>query len=96
VRVLYEEGEVNVFTGHTLTSCSIHVKAALAAASCVARHAKAASAPAASALPPLNPYQPTHNIPVPSTVSTTLQGPAHDAQNIKRPRGLANVMKRTF
>eukprot|EP00959_Pyramimonas_sp_CCMP1952_P108475 2268280-Pyramimonas_sp.AAC.1 len=42
-----------------LMSCSSHTHAAVAALICEANAAKAAPAPAATADPPLNPYQPT-------------------------------------
>ena len=42
--------------------------------SCVATKALVASVPAESALPALNPNQPTHNMPAPTKLSTTLWG----------------------
>mmetsp|Transcript_28585 Transcript_28585/g.80575 ORF Transcript_28585/g.80575 Transcript_28585/m.80575 type:complete len:238 (-) Transcript_28585:672-1385(-) len=73
-------------------SCSDHTAAAVAAASCVARQANAASAEAVRAEPPLNPYQPTQSIPVPRTVRRrfpvtmrlSLRGP-RTAQPTKAP-----------
>mmetsp|Transcript_16339 Transcript_16339/g.42209 ORF Transcript_16339/g.42209 Transcript_16339/m.42209 type:complete len:239 (-) Transcript_16339:289-1005(-) len=56
----------------SLMSCSAHTIAAVAAEICVARQAKAASAPATTAEPPLKPNQPTHSMPVPTTVSMRL------------------------
>jgi hypothetical protein len=47
----------------SITSCIIHTNAAVAAASCVARHANAAPWPAAAAEPPLKPNQPTQSMP---------------------------------
>src|SRR6185437_6330425 len=49
-------------------------KAPAAAEKCVAANALVASAPALTALPALNPNQPTHNNPVPIKLSTTLCG----------------------
>src|SRR5579871_1112623 len=45
-----------------------------AVASVVAVKAEAAIPSAATALPALNPYQPTHSMPVPTIVNTTLCG----------------------
>src|SRR3954451_12164262 len=51
-----------------------HTAAPTAAASVVATNAFAAMLSAATALPALNPYHPTHSMPVPTTVSTRLCG----------------------
>src|SRR6266545_3464462 len=51
-----------------------HTDAAIAAASVVATNAFAATPSAATALPALKPYQPTHSMPVPTAVSTRLCG----------------------
>ena len=50
------------------------LSAAAAAEKCVAAKALVASAPAFTALPALNPNQPTHSRPVPMRLSTTLCG----------------------
>ncbi len=50
------------------------VKPATAAESVVVMNALAAMPSAATALPALNPYQPTHSIPVPTIVSARLWG----------------------
>src|SRR6202167_3613994 len=55
-------------------SAPIHPKAAAAAARCVATKALVASPEAASALPALNPNQPTHSRQAPITLSTMLCG----------------------
>src|SRR6185312_2550358 len=52
----------------------VQLNAAAAAEKCVAANALVASEPALSALPALNPNQPTHNNPVPMSESTTLCG----------------------
>src|SRR5262245_37978244 len=57
-----------------------HTAEATAAASVVATNALAAMPSAATALPALNPYQPTHSMPVPTIVSTRLCG-----MNARRP-----------
>ena len=51
-----------------------HTKAATAVAMVVVMNALAAITSAATALPALNPYQPTHSIPVPTMHSTMLCG----------------------
>src|SRR5438034_6430013 len=51
-----------------------HTNEATAVASVVVVKALAAITSAATALPALNPYQPTHNIPVPTRHSTMLCG----------------------
>mmetsp|Transcript_9057 Transcript_9057/g.29752 ORF Transcript_9057/g.29752 Transcript_9057/m.29752 type:complete len:274 (+) Transcript_9057:154-975(+) len=53
-------------------SWSVHTAAATDADTWVATHAKAASAPATTAEPPLNPNHPTQSIPVPRQVRTRL------------------------
>src|SRR5690349_8188159 len=55
-------------------SISGHTKLATAAAIVVVMNALAAIPSAASAEPALNPYQPTHNMPVPIETSTMLCG----------------------
>src|ERR1700704_6608891 len=55
-------------------SANIHPSTAAAVAICVATNALEASAPAATALPALNPNQPTHSRQAPITLSTTLCG----------------------
>src|SRR5215469_14428045 len=55
-------------------SRSAHTNAAVAVASVVAMNAFAAMLSAATALPALNPYQPTQSIPVPTIQSTMLCG----------------------
>src|SRR5499427_6622281 len=55
-------------------SAALQPKAAAAAPKCVATNALAASPPAASALPALNPNQPTHNRQAPMKLSTRLCG----------------------
>ena len=55
-------------------SATIQPSAAAAAAKCVATNALVASADAASALPALNPNQPTHSRHAPITLSTRLCG----------------------
>src|SRR5262245_59706323 len=56
------------------TSATIQPSVAAAAAKCVATKALVASGPAASALPALKPYQPTHNMQAPMKLSTRLCG----------------------
>ena len=58
-----------------------HTAPAMAAASVVATNSLAATPSAATALPALNPYQPTHSMPVPIMVSTRLCG-----MNARRPK----------
>ena len=62
--------------GRPLSFHSRHVQlnAAAAAEKWVAANALLASAPALSALPALNPNQPTHNNPAPISENTTLCG----------------------
>src|SRR5262245_46230380 len=62
--------------GITNHSHPIHTqpKAAAAAPKCVSTNALAASLPAATALPALNPNQPTHSRHAPLTLSTRLCG----------------------
>src|SRR5579862_9923861 len=55
-------------------SATTHESVAAAAAKCVAVSADAAKRFAPSALPPLNPNQPIHNRPAPTTDSTRLCG----------------------
>src|SRR6476660_7759404 len=55
-------------------SMTIQPNTAAAAAKCVATNALVASDPAATALPALNPNQPTHSRHAPITLSTTLCG----------------------
>src|SRR4051794_15373853 len=55
-------------------SMNAHAIAAVAAAKCVATNALLASPDALSALPALNPNQPTHSRQAPITLSTTLCG----------------------
>src|SRR5579884_1680404 len=55
-------------------SAPAHPIAAAAAAKCVATNALVARLPAASALPALNPNQPTHSRHAPMKLSTTLWG----------------------
>src|SRR5579859_2154297 len=55
-------------------SATIHPSAAAAAPKCVATNALVASEDAASALPALNPNQPTHNRHAPIALSTRLCG----------------------
>ena len=55
-------------------SIAIHPSTAAAVAKCVAMNALEASDPAATALPALNPNQPTHSRQAPITLSTTLCG----------------------
>src|SRR6185295_10394799 len=55
-------------------SVAVQLKAAAAAEKCVAAKALVASPPAFNALPALNPNQPTHNRPVPTSENTTLCG----------------------
>src|SRR5271167_4913007 len=55
-------------------SATAHPMAAVAAAKCVATKALVASGPALSALPALNPNQPTHSKHAPIKLSTTLCG----------------------
>src|SRR5215213_3985721 len=55
-------------------SAMAHTNAAAAAARVVVMKALAAMPSAATALPALKPYQPTHNMPVPIMVSTMLCG----------------------
>src|SRR4051794_5489397 len=55
-------------------SIPAHPSAAAAAEKCVAAKALVASAPAFTALPALNPNQPTHNNPAPIRLNTTLCG----------------------
>ena len=63
----------------------IHPNTAAAVASCVAVKALAASGPAVSALPALNPNQPNHSIDAPSTTNGTLCGTAGCGQPCLRP-----------
>src|SRR5580698_2012607 len=58
----------------TIHSIAGQTVAATPVASVVAVNALAAMPSAANALPALNPYHPTHNIPVPTTVRTRLCG----------------------
>src|SRR5512143_3477161 len=55
-------------------SATNHTKAPADAEMCVTSIAIAASPFAASALPPLKPNQPTHNMPAPATVNVMLCG----------------------
>src|SRR5579883_1042110 len=55
-------------------SANIHARAAAAVAKCVAMKALEARAEAATALPALNPNQPTHSKQAPMTLSTRLWG----------------------
>src|SRR5665213_1119617 len=55
-------------------SARLHPMAAAAAPKCVATNALVARVPAESALPALNPNQPTHSIPAPIKLKTTLCG----------------------
>src|SRR3979409_2325777 len=55
-------------------SAPAHPRAAAAAAKCVATKALVARPPALSALPALNPNQPTHSRQAPIKLSTTLWG----------------------
>src|SRR5688572_6562653 len=55
-------------------SAIAHAKEPIEAASVVVTNAFAATPSAAAALPALNPYQPTHNMPVPTMHSTMLCG----------------------
>src|SRR5689334_743439 len=55
-------------------STAIQLNTAAAVAKCVAMNALVASDPAATALPALNPNQPTHSRHAPITLSTTLCG----------------------
>src|SRR5208282_1808081 len=55
-------------------SVVVQLKAAAAAAKCVAANALVASPPAVNALPPLKPNQPTHKSPAPISEYTTLCG----------------------
>src|SRR5512142_1434563 len=55
-------------------SAALHPSAAVAAAKCVATNALVARLPAPSALPALNPNQPTHSRQAPIKLSTTLCG----------------------
>src|SRR5579872_273348 len=64
-------------------SRSGHTAPATAAARVVAVKALAAMPSAANALPALKPYQPTHNIPVPTVVRTRLWG-----RNTRSPKPL--------
>ena len=58
----------------TTYSASAQVPLATAPASVVVRKALEAMPSAATALPALNPYQPTHNIPAPTIQKTMLCG----------------------
>src|SRR5678809_1110782 len=58
----------------TTHSVIIHPRTAAAVAKCVTTNALVASGPALSALPALNPNQPTHSRHAPITLSTTLCG----------------------
>src|SRR6185436_16669017 len=55
-------------------SSSAHVSPAAAVATCVTTNALVASPPDASALPALNPNQPNHSSPAPSTANGRLCG----------------------
>src|ERR1044071_1354658 len=65
---------------------------ATAVASVVAMNALAAMPSAATALPALNPYQPTHSMPVPTMQSTMLWGCIDSFGN---PSRLPRIMQRT-
>src|SRR4030095_3317774 len=65
-------------------SMKAHVKDATAVARVVVMKALAATPSAATALPALKPYQPTHSIPVPTMQSTMLWGAMDSLPNPKR------------
>src|SRR5580700_10184792 len=67
-------------------------KDATAVARVVVVNALAAITSAATALPALNPYQPTHNIPVPTMQRTRLCG---EKLVLPKPRRLPRIRQRT-
>src|SRR5258706_15803944 len=80
--------------GLPLTSHSIigHTKEATAVAMVVVVKALAATTSAATALPALNPYQPTQSMPVPTMQSTVLCG---GMGSLPKPRRLPKTMHKT-
>src|SRR5512134_1265779 len=72
-------------------SAMAHTKAATAVANVVVVNAFAATPSAATALPALNPYQPTHSMPVPTMQSTMLCGGIGSLPN---PRRLPSTRQR--
>ena len=76
----------------TIHSASGQTKEATAVARVVVVKALAATTSAATALPALNPYQPTHSIPVPIIQSTMLCG---DMFSLPNPRRLPRMRHRT-
>src|SRR5213593_2959612 len=69
-----------------------HTNEAIAVASVVVVKALAATPSAATALPALKPYQPTHNMPVPTMQSTRLCGAMF---SLPKPRRLPRIRQRT-
>ena len=78
-----EQNPSTVGLPRVIHSSSGHTQHAMAAASVVVMKALAATPSAATALPALKPYQPTHSMPVPTTVSTRLCG-----RNARLPKPL--------
>src|SRR5437016_9641228 len=80
--------------GLPLTSHSVigQTKDATAVAIVVVMKALAATPSAATALPALNPYQPTQSMPVPTIQSTMLCG---GIGSLPKPRRLPRMMQRT-
>src|SRR5688572_10671925 len=67
-----EQKPSTVGLSRTIHSTAAQLRPATAAASVVVMKACAATPSAATALPALKPYQPTHSMPVPIIVSTKL------------------------
>src|SRR5882724_11093438 len=76
----------------TIHSASGQTKDATAVASVVVVNAFAATPSAATALPALKPYQPTHSIPVPTMHRTMLCG---GIGSLPKPRRLPKIRQRT-
>src|SRR5579871_6655432 len=77
-------------------SANIQPSTAAAVAKCVATNALVASPDAATALPALNPNQPTHNKQAPITLSTTLWGfIGSDPKPLRLPRYSAQTSAET-
>src|SRR6267378_8468494 len=76
----------------TAYSAIAQTKEATAVAIVVVVNALAATPSAATALPALNPYQPTHSMPVPTIQSTMLCG---GIGSLPKPRRLPSIRHRT-
>src|SRR6266513_1876211 len=76
----------------TAYSAMAQTKEATAVANVVVVNALAATTSAATALPALKPYQPTHNMPVPTIQSTMLCGAMF---SLPKPRRLPRIKQST-